>query len=197
MKSNKKIIRKILHYLKAYWPFMLASVAFAAVSALLALYLPVLTGNAVDLVVEKGKVDFDALKGILLQMAQAKDFVMEKEGGLDYKVAQGGKNFSGGQRQRLAIARALVKKPAILILDDSTSALDYATDAALRKAIREMPDSPTTFIVSQRTASIMHADQILVLDEGTIAGCGTHEELMAGNAIYQEIYWSQQEGVQE
>lgn len=126
-----------------------------------------------------------------LQMAQAKDFVMEKEGGLDYKVAQGGKNFSGGQRQRLAIARALVKKPAILILDDSTSALDYATDAALRKAIREMPDSPTTFIVSQRTASIMHADQILVLDAGEVVGLGDHESLMKDCEVYQEIYNSQ------
>ena len=126
-----------------------------------------------------------------LQMAQAADFVAEKEGGLDYTVAQGGKNFSGGQRQRLAIARALVKKPAILILDDSTSALDYATDAALRKAIREMPDPPTTFIVSQRTASIMHADQILVLDAGKVVGQGTHEELMKSCEVYQEIYHSQ------
>ena len=126
-----------------------------------------------------------------LQMAQAADFVKEKEGGLDYTVAQGGKNFSGGQRQRLAIARALVKKPAILILDDSTSALDYATDAALRKAIREMPDPPTTFIVSQRTASIMHADQILVLDAGCVVGQGTHEELMKSCEVYQEIYHSQ------
>ena len=124
-------------------------------------------------------------------MAQAADFVAEKEGGLDYTVAQGGKNFSGGQRQRLAIARALVKKPAILILDDSTSALDYATDAALRKAIREMPDPPTTFIVSQRTASIMHADQILVLDAGKVVGQGTHEELMKSCEVYQEIYHSQ------
>ncbi|MBO6205308.1 MAG: ABC transporter ATP-binding protein [Lachnospiraceae bacterium] len=126
-----------------------------------------------------------------LQMAQAADFVAEKEGGLDYTVAQGGKNFSGGQRQRLAIARALVKKPAILILDDSTSALDYATDAALRKAIREMPDPPTTFIVSQRTASIMHADQILVLDAGKVVGQGTHEKLMKSCEVYQEIYHSQ------
>lgn len=126
-----------------------------------------------------------------LKMAQAADFVMEKEGGLDHKVAQGGKNFSGGQRQRLAIARALVRKPAILILDDSTSALDYATDAALRKAIREMPDSPTTFIVSQRTASIMHADQILVLDAGEVVGLGNHETLMKDCEVYQEIYHSQ------
>ena len=126
-----------------------------------------------------------------LQKAQAADFVAEKEGGLDYTVALGGNNFSGGQRQRLAIARALVKKPAILILDDSTSALDYATDAALRKAIREMPDPPTTFIVSQRTASIMHADQILVLDAGKVVGQGTHEELMKSCEVYQEIYHSQ------
>ncbi|MBR1471989.1 MAG: ABC transporter ATP-binding protein [Lachnospiraceae bacterium] len=126
-----------------------------------------------------------------LRMAQAADFVLEKEGGLDYAVAQGGSNFSGGQRQRLAIARALVRKPAVLILDDSTSALDYATDAALRKAIREMPDSPTTFIVSQRTASIMHADQILVLDAGKVVGLGTHENLMRDCDVYREIYRSQ------
>ena len=139
-----------------------------------------------------GKADAtDAEIQEALQMAQAADFVKEKEGGLDYTVAQGGKNFSGGQRQRLAIARALVKKPAILILDDSTSALDYATDAALRKAIREMPDPPTTFIVSQRTASIMHADQILVLDAGKVVGQGTHEELMKSCEVYQEIYHSQ------
>ena len=139
-----------------------------------------------------GKADAtDAEIQEALQMAQAADFVAEKEGGLDYTVAQGGKNFSGGQRQRLAIARALVKKPAILILDDSTSALDYATDAALRKAIREMPDPPTTFIVSQRTASIMHADQILVLDAGKVVGQGTHEELMKSCEVYQEIYHSQ------
>ncbi len=132
-----------------------------------------------------------------LKMAQAADFVMEKEGGLDYMVAQGGKNFSGGQRQRLAIARALVRKPAILILDDSTSALDYATDAALRKAIREMPNSPTTFIVSQRTASIMHADQILVLDAGQVVGLGNHESLMKDCEVYQEIYHSQFGGENE
>ena len=139
-----------------------------------------------------GKADAtDAEIQEALQMAQAADFVKEKEGGLDYTVAQGGRNFSGGQRQRLAIARALVKKPAILILDDSTSALDYATDAALRKAIREMPDPPTTFIVSQRTASIMHADQILVLDAGKVVGQGTHEELMKSCEVYQEIYHSQ------
>ena len=105
-----------------------------------------------------------------LKQAQGYDFVMEKEGGLDYMVNKGGNNFSGGQKQRLAIARALVRKPAILILDDSTSALDYATDAALRKAIREMKDAPTTVIVSQRSASIMHADMILVLDDGHAVG---------------------------
>ena len=126
-----------------------------------------------------------------LKMAQAYDFVMEKEGGLDYKVAQGGSNFSGGQKQRLAIARALIRKPAILILDDSTSALDYATDAALRKAIKEMKDAPTTVIVSQRSASIMHADMILVLDDGRAVGLGTHDELMKDCSVYQEIYNSQ------
>lgn len=126
-----------------------------------------------------------------LEIAQAKDFVMEKEGGLDAAVAPGGKNFSGGQRQRLAIARAIVKQPEILILDDSASALDYATDAALRRAIRNMINSPTLFIVSQRTASIMHADQILVLEDGQPAGIGTHDELLETCEVYREIYDSQ------
>jgi len=129
-----------------------------------------------------------------LKMAQAEEFVRGKEGGLDYEVTQGGTNFSGGQKQRLAIARALVRKPAILILDDSASALDYATDAALRKAIREMNPSPTLFIVSQRTASMMHADQILVLEEGEAVGLGTHEQLLLSCEVYKEIYESQYGG---
>lgn len=126
-----------------------------------------------------------------LTIAQAKEFVDQKEGQLDAEVAQGGKNFSGGQRQRLTIARALVGNPEILILDDSASALDYATDAALRKAIREMDKNLTVFIVSQRTSSIQHADQIVVLDDGDIAGLGTHEELLKSCSVYQEIYYSQ------
>ena len=126
-----------------------------------------------------------------LKDAQAYDFVMDKEGGLDAPVSQGGSNFSGGQRQRLCIARALIKHPGILIMDDSTSALDFATDAALRKAIKEMDDAPTLFIVSQRTASIMHADIIVVLDEGSAVGMGTHEELMDTCSVYREIYESQ------
>lgn len=138
---------------------------------------------------KKDATDEEIMKA--LEIAQAKEFVMEKDGGLDAKVAQGGKNFSGGQRQRLTIARALVKHPKILILDDSASALDYATDAALRKAIREMEDPPTLFIVSQRTASMMHADQILVLEDGEAAGLGTHEELLRTCEVYKEIYDSQ------
>lgn len=126
-----------------------------------------------------------------LELAQAKDFVAEKPGGLDCEVAQGGKNFSGGQRQRLTIARAFVKRPAILILDDSASALDYLTDAALRESIRNMQPRPTTFIVSQRTASLRHADNILVLDDGELVGQGTHEELLNSCPVYQEIYYSQ------
>ena len=126
-----------------------------------------------------------------LEIAQARDFVEEKDGGLDAVVAQGGKNLSGGQRQRLTIARALVRKPSVLILDDSASALDYATDARLRMAIRDMEGGPTVFIVSQRAASIRHADQIIVLDDGEVAGIGTHEQLLEGCAAYQEIYYSQ------
>lgn len=126
-----------------------------------------------------------------LEIAQAKDFVEEKDGKLDARIDQGGKNLSGGQRQRLTIARALIKKPKILILDDSASALDYATDANLRKAIRNMKDSPTVFLVSQRAASILHADQILVLDDGEAVGLGTHEELLQKCEVYQEIYYSQ------
>ena len=115
---------------------------------------------------------------------------MEK-GGLDAEVAEGGKNFSGGQRQRLTIARALARRPEILILDDSASALDYATDAALRRALRALPFRPTVFIVSQRTASIRSADQIVVLDDGRVVGLGTHEELLASCEVYREIYDSQ------
>ena len=126
-----------------------------------------------------------------LEIAQAGNVVKDKEGGLDAVVEQGGVNFSGGQRQRLTIARALVRKPAVLILDDSASALDYATDAGLRMAIRNMPDAPTTFIVSQRAASVRFADLIIVLDDGIMVGKGTHEELLANNAVYQEVYYSQ------
>ena len=126
-----------------------------------------------------------------LDTAQAREVVKDKEGELDAAVEQGGVNFSGGQRQRLTIARALVRRPKILILDDSASALDYATDAALRMAIRKMPSPPTTFIVSQRAASIRYADQILVLDDGVLVGSGSHEELLAGCPVYQEIYYSQ------
>lgn len=126
-----------------------------------------------------------------LRLAQAEDFVRAKGRGLDEPVEQGGRNLSGGQRQRLTIARALVKKPQILILDDSASALDYATDAALRKALRTLPDSVTVFIVSQRTSSIQHADQILVLDDGHLVGCGTHRQLLDSCSTYREIYESQ------
>ena len=126
-----------------------------------------------------------------LEEAQAKEFVAEKEGGLDAPVAQNGKNFSGGQRQRLTIARALVRKPSILILDDSSSALDYATDAALRTAIRGLDYHPTVFLISQRTASLRHADRILVLDDGRQVGLGTHEELLRTCEVYREIYDSQ------
>ncbi|MDO4283745.1 MAG: ABC transporter ATP-binding protein [Eubacteriales bacterium] len=126
-----------------------------------------------------------------LSVAQAKEVVEGKNGQLDFHLEQGGRNLSGGQKQRLTIARALVKKPRILILDDSASALDFATDAALRKAIREMEGSATVFIVSQRTSSIRYADRILVLDDGKLAGQGTHEELLETCEVYQEIYYSQ------
>lgn len=129
-----------------------------------------------------------------LKTAQAYDFIMQKDGGLDAVVEQGGKNFSGGQRQRLCIARALAKRPEILILDDSSSALDYATDAKLRMALRELPYHPTTVIVSQRTASIMHAEKIVVLDDGEMVGVGTHDELMQSCPVYIEIYQSQFSG---
>ncbi len=126
-----------------------------------------------------------------LDIAQAREVVKDKEGELGAEVSQGGTNFSGGQRQRLTIARALAGKPAVLILDDSASALDYATDANLRKAIRQMHHAPTTFIVSQRAASVRFADQILVLDDGLLVGKGTHEELLKDCPVYQEIYYSQ------
>ena len=126
-----------------------------------------------------------------LAIAQAKEFVDKKDGRLDYMIEQGGKNLSGGQRQRLTIARAVVKKPDVLILDDSASALDFATDAALRKSIRTMSNNPTVFIVSQRSASLMHADKIIVLDDGNVAGIGTHSELLANCEVYREIYNSQ------
>lgn len=127
--------------------------------------------------------------------AQAADVINSKDKGLDEIVEQGGKNFSGGQRQRLTIARALVKKPEILILDDSASALDYATDANLRKAIKNLDYSPTVFIVSQRTSSIMNADKIIVLDGGKLAGVGTHDELLKSCEVYKEIHNSQFEKV--
>lgn len=126
-----------------------------------------------------------------LEIAQAQDIVKSKKSGLDFMISQGGKNLSGGQRQRLTIARALIKSPDILILDDSASALDFATDAKLRQAIRNMEEKTTVFIVSQRTSSIQHADQIVVLDDGEIAGIGTHEELLKNCEVYQEIYYSQ------
>ena len=126
-----------------------------------------------------------------LEIAQASEIVGGKEGGLDFMIEQGGKNLSGGQRQRLGIARTLVAEPEILILDDSASALDYATDANLRSAIRDMKGERTVFIVSQRTASILHADRILVLDDGKLVGSGKHEELLDTCEVYSEIYYSQ------
>lgn len=132
-----------------------------------------------------------------LEVSQSKEFVDNKEGRLDSRVSQGGKNLSGGQRQRLTIARALVKNPEILILDDSASALDYATDAKLRKSIKGLKSNPTVFIVSQRTSSIRSADKIVVLDDGSIAGIGIHDELLKTCSIYKEINDSQQAGKEE
>ena len=126
-----------------------------------------------------------------LDISQAREFVDTKQGGLEFQIEQGGRNLSGGQKQRMTIARALVRKPEILILDDSASALDFATDAALLKSIKEMKNQPTVFIVSQRAASIQYADQIIVLDDGAMAGIGTHEELLKDCPVYQEIYYSQ------
>lgn len=132
-----------------------------------------------------------------LKIAQAEEFVLQKKDGLCEMIEQEGRNLSGGQKQRLSIARALVKKPEILILDDSASALDYATDAALRKSLKEMPGETTVFIVSQRASSLMHADRIIVLDDGNVAGMGTHEELLKSCEVYQEIYYSQFERTSE
>jgi ABC-type multidrug transport system fused ATPase/permease subunit len=126
-----------------------------------------------------------------LEISQSKEFVLKKDNGLDSFIEQGGKNLSGGQKQRLTIARALVRKPEILILDDSASALDFATDAKLRAAIRKMKSKPTVFIVSQRTSAIEHANKIVVLDEGKVVGIGTHQELLETCQVYQEIYYSQ------
>ena len=128
-----------------------------------------------------------------LSDAQALEIVKAKPEGLDSPVAQNGKNLSGGQRQRLTIARALIKKPEILILDDSASALDYATDLALRRSLAALSYKPTVFIVSQRASSILHADKIAVLDEGKMVGLGTHDELMQTCPVYREIYYSQYE----
>lgn len=130
-----------------------------------------------------------------IDLAQARE-VVEGKGGLDARISQNGKNLSGGQRQRLTIARALVRKPEILILDDSSSALDYATDARLRAALRTLEGNTTIFIVSQRASTIMHADKIIVLDDGRIAGLGTHEELLGNCEVYQEIYYSQYSGTE-
>lgn len=143
---------------------------------------------------KNGASDSEIIDAITL--AQGAD-ILNVKGSLDAEVTEGGKNFSGGQRQRLTIARALVRNPEILILDDSASALDYATDAKLRMAIRSMKNPPTTFIVSQRTASVMHADKIIVLDNGEAIGIGTHDELLTSCPVYREIYDSQFKGVNE
>ena len=134
---------------------------------------------------------YDICLQAALELAQAKEIVEGKDGMLEAEVAQNGRNFSGGQRQRLTIARALIRRPEILILDDSASALDYATDAKLRNSIKSIKDETTTFIVSQRASSIRHADQILVLEDGRVAGLGTHDELLENCEVYQEIYYSQ------
>ena len=129
-----------------------------------------------------------------MDIAQAREFVDQKEQGLDFRIEQNGGNLSGGQKQRLTIARALVRKPEILILDDSASALDFATDARLRKAIKENTDNMTVFLVSQRVSTIRNADHILVLDDGKIAGIGTHLQLLKENQVYKEICESQMAG---
>ena len=132
-----------------------------------------------------------------LKAACAYDFIMEKDGALSYSVSEGGKNFSGGQRQRLSIARALVRKAPVLILDDSASALDMSTEAKLRANIKELPWNPTVITVSQRTSSVMHCDKIIVLEEGQAVGIGNHEELLSGCAVYKEIYDSQFGGAEK
>ena len=139
----------------------------------------------------------DATDGELedaLKIAQAYDFVSEKEGGLDAPVEQFGRNFSGGQRQRLTIARAIVRRAPIIILDDSASALDFATEAKLRHSLKNLDYNPTIFIISQRTSSIAHADKIIVLDDGKIVGIGRHDELLCSCDVYREIYESQFKG---
>ena len=133
----------------------------------------------------------------VLELSQSKEFVMKKEGGLDSFVEQGGRNLSGGQKQRLTIARALIRKPEILIFDDSTSALDYATDARLRSGLKNLSYRPTIFMVSQRTSSIRHADKILVLEDGEVIGMGTHEELLKHCEVYAEIHYSQYQNTEE
>ena len=126
-----------------------------------------------------------------MEIAQAREIVEKKAGKLDERITENASNLSGGQRQRLTIARALVRQPRILILDDSASALDYATDAALRQSLQQMPNRPTIFLVSQRTASLLQADRILVLDGGKLVGNGTHADLLETCPVYQEIYYSQ------
>ena len=138
-----------------------------------------------------GKADATDEELMLAAKAAQADKVIEDKGGLDAPVEQGGRNFSGGQKQRLTIARALVRRPEILILDDSASALDYATDAALRKALKNLDYSPTVFVVSQRTSAMNGADKIVVLDDGKTAGIGTQEELLENCSVYREIYRSQ------
>ena len=144
--------------------------------------------------------DPDATEEQMIQAAkdaQAYDFIMSFPDGFDTVLEQGGVNVSGGQKQRLCIARAMLRRPAILILDDSTSAVDSATEAAIRASFAKNLKGTTVIIIAQRISSVQYADEILVLDDGKIAGQGTHEELLASNTIYQEIYQSQQEGVQE
>jgi len=128
-------------------------------------------------------------------MACADEFISRMPDGYDTRIEQGGTNVSGGQKQRLCIARAILRKPKVLILDDSTSAVDTATDAKIRAALKEALPGSTKLIIAQRISSVMDADMILVLDDGKISGIGTHEQLMASNQIYREVYQSQQEGV--